>query len=81
MPIVMVVAVMVMMIVTIVIAMVMVIMMVTMASVVVFVHDGSLLGPVLVAAIGAVYVGNLTRGSWGWIPFNAAACGLAALAA
>jgi hypothetical protein len=55
--------------------------MVTMASVVVFNPAHSLFGPLLVGAVAGFYVPTLTRRSWGWIPFNAAAVGFASLAA
>jgi HD superfamily phosphohydrolase YqeK len=55
--------------------------MVTMASVVVFGHEHSLLGALVVGSAGALYLPSFNRGSWGWIPFNAAGFGFAGLAA
>jgi HD superfamily phosphodiesterase len=53
--------------------------MVSMASIVAFTDDGSLLGPLVVGAAGALVVG--AGSAWRWIPFNAAGHGLPALAA
>jgi hypothetical protein len=55
--------------------------MVAMASVVVFRADNSLLGPLIVGAAAGIYLPSFARERWGWIPFNAAICGFAALAA
>ncbi|MGZ4211303.1 MAG: HD-GYP domain-containing protein, partial [Actinomycetota bacterium] len=51
------------------------------AAVVVFRGDGSLLGPMLVGAATAIYFAGFGRDTWGWVPFNAALCGLAYLSA
>ncbi len=55
--------------------------MVAMASVVVFTASHSRLGPMIVGAAAGVLLPDFARGRWGWIPFNAASCGFAALAA
>jgi hypothetical protein len=55
--------------------------MVGMAAVVVFTHDGSLLGPLLVGVASGIYVPHFRRASWGWMPFNASLMALSYLAA
>src|SRR4051794_27034561 len=55
--------------------------MVTMALVVVFSAHGSILGSLLLAMMGGVYIPSLRRRSWPWIPFNAGVLGIATLAA
>jgi HD superfamily phosphohydrolase YqeK len=47
------------------------------AAIVVFAHDGSLLGPLLVGVSSALYLPNLRRGKRGWIAFNAGVFALA----
>jgi hypothetical protein len=54
--------------------------MVVMAAVVVFMHWHSLAGCMVVGILSALYIPTLTRGSWGWFPFNAGMTGLAMLA-
>jgi hypothetical protein len=54
--------------------------MILMAAVVVFAADGAPAGAVFVGMLAGLYLPSFTRASWGWIPFNAGAQGLAASA-
>src|SRR6188472_1735490 len=49
--------------------------MVYMASVVVFLHDDSFAGPMLIGMAGALSFHNFRRRSIGWVPFNAGTTG------
>jgi HD superfamily phosphohydrolase YqeK len=51
------------------------------AAIVVFDHEGSLLGPLLVGVSSALYLPNFRRGKRGWIAFNAGVFALAYCAA
>ena len=55
--------------------------MIGMAAIVVFDHDGALLGPILVGVASALYVPHFRAGSRGWIVFNASVFALAYAAA
>jgi hypothetical protein len=54
--------------------------MVSMAAIVVFVSYHSLAACILVGLLSDLYLPNVTRKSWGWIPFNSGMIGLAMLA-
>jgi HD-GYP domain-containing protein (c-di-GMP phosphodiesterase class II) len=56
--------------------------MVFMAAIVVFDHDGTIAGPVLVGLAAGLYLPAMRRRSWGWAPFNGGnwACSVAAAA-
>jgi hypothetical protein len=55
--------------------------MVGMASIVVFRHDGALLGPLLIGLLSGVYLPHLRNRAYGWITFNAGIIALATVAA
>ncbi|HVJ98963.1 MAG TPA: HD domain-containing phosphohydrolase, partial [Acidimicrobiia bacterium] len=54
---------------------------VCMAAMIVFADHGSLAGVALVGALSSMVTGDLRRGRWGWVPFNASLSFLAYLAA
>lgn len=55
--------------------------MISMTAIVVFRAQGSLAGPVLVAAASGVSVRGLSRKTWGWLPFNSGLTALGVLGA
>ncbi|MGQ0825503.1 MAG: HD-GYP domain-containing protein [Actinomycetota bacterium] len=55
--------------------------MVSMAAVVVFVDTTALVGPLIVGMLSGVYLRNLNRKTWAWIPFNAGVTGIGILVA